>query len=291
MPVTSREEYYRSGDGLRLYARVYGTVKGAQPSVLCLHGLTRNSRDFEDLAPHLAARFHVIAPDLRGRGFSERDPLPANYQPKTYLADVIALLDALGVTRTIVIGTSLGGLIAMMMAATMAGRITGIVLNDVGPEIDPVGMQRIKSYTGKLPAVRDWSEAVLQAQTVYGAAWPDLDAERWQVIIKRSYREDASGVLQVDADPMIGASLRTAPDNAFDLWPLWRALAGVPILVLRGAHSDILSVATLERMHREKPDLESVTVPNRGHVPLLDEPASLTAIDGFLSRLERKGIA
>jgi pimeloyl-ACP methyl ester carboxylesterase len=286
VPVTFREEYYKSGDGLRLYARLYGNAKGAQPGVLCLHGLTRNSRDFEDLAPHLATRFQVIAPDLRGRGLSDRDPQPANYQPKMYLADVVALLDALAVTRTIVIGTSLGGLIAMMMAATMAGRIAGIVLNDVGPEIDPTGMQRIKSYAGTLPPVRNWSEAVLQAQTVYGTAWPDLAAARWQAIVRRGYRENASGVPQVDADPMIGASLRAAPDNAFDMWPLWRALAGVPILALRGAHSDILSAATLERMHHEKPDLESVTVPNRGHVPLLDEPASLTAIDGFLSRFE-----
>lgn len=281
------EQRWRSADGLELYCRVYPRRHAAAAglTVLCLPGLTRNSRDFEALAPHLSERYRVICPDLRGRGFSARDPQWQNYHPGTYLADLQQLLDVFGLRRVGIVGTSLGGLLAMMLGATMPERVAGIVLNDIGPEIDPKGVERIKTYTGTLPPVRTWDDAVTQLRTVYGDAWPGLSDEMWSVLVHRSYRADASGSPVLDCDPRIGDALRAAPPATGGLWPVFDRLGAIPMLVIHGATSDILSAGTVERMQREKPDLERLTVGNRGHVPLLDEPEALTAIDRFLSRL------
>jgi pimeloyl-ACP methyl ester carboxylesterase len=276
---------WQSHDALRLYARLYSGPATAAPAVLCLHGLTRNSRDFEDLAPHLARRYRVIVPDLRGRGFSARDPHWQNYHPGTYVQDILALLAAVDAPRVTVIGTSLGGMLAMMLGYSHRPRIAGIVLNDIGPEIDPVGIERIKQYAGRLAPVRTWPEAIAQVQSIYGDAWPGLDSDRWAELARRGYRENAAGVVEVDADPNIGEALRGAPAAAPDLWPLWRALGSLPTLAIRGAHSDILSAATFARMKSENPALRQLLVANRGHVPLLDEPGCLAAIDDFLTTL------
>jgi pimeloyl-ACP methyl ester carboxylesterase len=285
---------WQSHDGLRLYARVYepaavaattgsvGPADGA-PTVLCLHGLTRNSRDFEDLAPHLQRRYRVIVPDLRGRGFSARDPNVQNYQPGIYVRDILALLDAVNAPRAAIIGTSLGGMLAMMLGYSHPDRIAGIVLNDVGPEIDPVGIERIKRYAGRLPTPCTWGEAAAQTQTVYGDAWRGVAPDRWASLARRGYRENPAGVVDVDADPGIGEALRAAPAAALDLWPLWKALHKVPMLAIRGAHSDILSSATFARMKRENSGLQQLEVADRGHVPLLDEPECIAAIDAFLA--------
>lgn len=282
------ERHWSSADGLELYCRVYpvrGTPAAGGLTVLCLPGLTRNSRDFEALAPHLAARHRVICPDLRGRGFSARDPQWRNYHPGTYLADLQRVLRVLEVDRVAIVGTSLGGLLGMMLGAIAPERVAGLVLNDIGPEVDPRGIERIKSYTGMLPPVRTWDEALKQLRMVYGSAWPDLSDEKWSLLVRRSYREDATGVPALDCDPRVGDALRAAPAPTGDLWPVFARLHSIPMLVVHGALSDILSAGTVERMQREKPDLDRVTVGNRGHVPLLDEPEVLAAIDRFLSRL------
>ena len=281
--MNSAEYWLYSRDGLRLFSRVYAGPRAGAPTVLCLHGLLRNSRDFEELAPHLAERYRVIVPDVRGRGFSERDPDPAHYEIPVYLQDLEPLLGGLGVERTAVIGTSMGGLMAMVLAASRPNLVTRIVLNDVGPEVDPAGLERIRGYAGKAPSARSWSEAAAQLRLTFGAAWPDLEPSRWEALARRSYRESDAGIIEADADPRIGDVVRSSSSVAPDLWPLWNALAGLPVLALRGAHSDILSDATLARMQREKADLRTVTVPQRGHAPLLDEPECLTAIDEFLS--------
>ena len=276
---------WRSQDGLRLYARVYEGAPKLAPTVLCLHGLTRNSRDFEDLAPHLQPRYRVVVPDLRGRGFSARDPQPQNYQPMIYLQDLLALLGNIDAPQVAVVGTSLGGMLAMMLGASHRTRIAGIVLNDVGPEIDPVGIERIKQYAGRLPPARTWNEAVEQTRAVYGSAWPDLPQERWPALARRGYREAASGVVELDADPNIGEALRAAPAATLDLWALWQALRDLPTLAIRGAHSDILSAATFARMKADNPRLQQLEVANRGHVPLLDEPGCIEVLDAFLARV------
>jgi pimeloyl-ACP methyl ester carboxylesterase len=286
MTAPFREQRWTSADGLELYSRVYETGVPRALTVLCLPGLTRNSRDFEALAPHLAARYRVVCPDLRGRGLSARDPKWQNYHPGTYLADLQRLMQALDLARVAIIGTSLGGLLAMMLGATAAERVAGIVLNDVGPEIDPKGIERIKSYTGMLPPVGTWDEAIKQLRVVYGNAWPGLPDEMWSTLVRRGYRADAAGIPVLDCDPHVGDALRAAPPAAPEgFWPVFSRLGAIPMLAIRGALSDILSVRTLERMQREKPDLECITVGNRGHVPLLDEPEVLTAIDRFMARL------
>jgi len=178
MPKSIQELTLRSGDGLDLYARIYEGPDAGAASVLCLHGLMRNCRDFEDLAPHLQTRFRVIVPDLRGRGRSAWDPNPQNYQPTLYARDILLLLDACKAASAAIIGTSLGGMLAMILAATHRQRVAAIVLNDVGPEIDPTGAARIRQYAGRTPPARDWAEAIAQTRAVYGGAWPDLPAQR-----------------------------------------------------------------------------------------------------------------
>ena len=275
------EYWFDSHDGLRLYCRVYAAAADS-PVVLCLHGLMRNGRDFGALAAQLAARYRVIVPDVRGRGFSARDPNFNNYQIPVYLQDVLALLAGLGAARVSIIGTSMGGLMAMVLGAMQPQLVARIVLNDVGPQVDPAGLERIRGYAGKAAPVGSWPEAVAQLRADYASAWPDLSDARWDEIARLSYRANAQGVPEADADPLIREPLKSSSAATPDLWPLWRALGRLPILVIRGAHSDILSVPTLARMQSEKPGLEVLTVANRGHAPLLDEPGCVAAIERFL---------
>jgi pimeloyl-ACP methyl ester carboxylesterase len=282
--MTAAEYWFDSQEGLRLFSRVYAGPSAGATVVVCLHGLMRNSRDFEDLAPHLAARYRVIVPDVRGRGFSARDPNFNNYEIPVYLNDLLLLLTGLGVRRARIIGTSMGGLMAMVLGVMQPQLVAGIVLNDVGAELDPQGLERIRGYAGKSAPVRSWEEAVAEVRSIYGPVWPGLSDERWQRIARLSYRANAQGVPEADADPLIAEPFRDPRAGAPNLWPLWGALAKVPILAIRGAHSDILNAATLARMQQEKPDLEVLEVANRGHAPMLDEPECLAAIDEFLAR-------
>ena len=281
------EYWFDSEDGLRLFGRVYAAPSAGAPVVLCLHGLMRNGRDFADLAARLAAGHRVIVPDVRGRGLSARDPDPNHYQIPVYLRDVQTLLAGLGAVRVRIVGTSMGGLMAMVLAATQPGLVAGIVLNDVGPEVDRAGLERIRGYAGKGAPVRNWADAIAQVRATYGGAWPGLSDERWEKIVRLSYRENAQGAPEVDADPRISEPLRDTSKAAPDLWPLWSALTRTPILAIRGADSDILSAATLGRMQREKPDLRVLSVANRGHAPLLDEPECVAAIDEFLAAIPK----
>jgi pimeloyl-ACP methyl ester carboxylesterase len=285
LPRSYTDNFWSSHDRLKLYARVYPGPEPSARTVLCLHGLTRNSRDFEDLAPHLQRRFRVLVPDVRGRGLSARDPNPQNYQPAIYLQDILTLIDTVAAQRVAVIGTSMGGMLAMMLAVGSGDRVSGVVLNDMGPEVDPKGLERIKGYAGRLPSPKNWDDAIAQTRTVFGDAWPNLSAERWSTLTRRGYREDEKGVLNVDADPMIGEMLRAAGAATANLWPFWKALRGVPMLAIRGAQSDILSEATFAKMKAENPELKQLEVAQRGHVPLLDEPECIGAIDAFLAQL------
>jgi len=288
--MAAAEYWFDSPEGLRLFSRVYAGPSAAAPVVLCLHGLMRNSRDFEDLAPHLAARYRVVVPDVRGRGLSARDPNFNNYQIPMYLNDLQPLLAGLGIDRASIIGTSMGGLMAMVLAVMQPQRVAGIVLNDVGAEVDPLGLERIRGYAGKSEPVRTWEEAVAQVRGIYGTVWPGLSDERWERIARLSYRANEHGLPEADADPLIGEALRDPKAAAPNLWPLWGALAKLPMLAIRGAHSDILNAATLARMQREKPDLKVLEVANRGHAPMLDEPECLAAIDEFLAQVHSTGM-
>jgi pimeloyl-ACP methyl ester carboxylesterase len=284
MIVGSTDFFYNSADGLRLFCGLYTAKRSGGVPVLCLPGLTRNSRDFASLAVHLAERHPVLTPDLRGRGRSAWDPDPTRYQLPTYVQDMFALLQSCSLNRVLVVGTSLGGLMGMVMAAMKPDMIAGVVLNDAGPEIDPSGLRRIAGYAGKLPPVFSWAEAAAQARSVYGLALPGLTDAEWLEYAHRGYRENEAGAPIPDMDPRIGEAFRNPSAAAPDLWPLYAQIKGVPMLVIRGSLSDLLSAATVARMAREKPDLQHTTVTNRGHTPLLNEPECLAAIDAFVLR-------
>jgi pimeloyl-ACP methyl ester carboxylesterase len=277
---------YRSADGLKLFCREYLPDTPSR-TVLCLPGLTRNSRDFEPLARHLAMRYRVLTPDLRGRGLSEWDTDPSHYAPGTYYADVLQLVTEQIADPVAIIGTSLGGMLAMALAATVAPRIAGIVLNDIGPEVAAAGLERISSYVGRGTELHSWAEAAAEAQRNYAAAYPDLNDEGWLWFARASYRQRDDGVIVADYDPRISAALRAGNTQPPDMWKLWESLAAVPVpvLVLRGEMSDVLSAKTLQGMHERKGDLQSVTVPGRGHAPLLDEPPVVPALDAFLQQV------
>ncbi len=279
------DRYFTSADGLRLHYRDYPAAEPGRLPVLCLPGLTRNCRDFEGSALRIQGTRRVLSADLRGRGRSQYDPNFLNYHPGTYVGDLARLLADAGVEKVILFGTSLGGILSMLIAAGTPQVPAGVILNDIGPEVAPEGLQRIASYVGRHAPVRNWAEAAAQMRSMYGVAMPDASDADWLAFAQRSYTE-VNGVPVLDVDPGVGEAVRAAPAGAApDLWPLYAALKPVPTLAIRGELSDVLSVATFDRMQREKPDLRRLTVARRGHPPLLDEPECVTAIDGFLAEL------
>lgn len=276
--------FYESEDGLELFARLFGREQHGIP-VVCLPGITRNSRDFEDLADWLAARHPVVCPDFRGRGFSAYDLEWRNYHPRTYVGDVLRLLDELGIARAAFIGTSLGGLVSTIINAEHGERVAGVVLNDIGPEIGAAGLERIKGYIGRAEPVSNWHEAVRQARATYELAWPGLSDDAWLRLVRRSYRANADGVPELDMDPMVGEAARRVGTGLDDPWALFATLRDKPVVLLHGEFSDILTDDIAGRMRDAVPTLEYVRVSNRGHVPLLDEPECLAAIDALLRDL------
>ena len=280
------ERGWRSADGLDLHARDYAAASGpARLPVICIHGLTRNARDFEELAPVLAAGGRrVLAVDVRGRGLSAHDPNPRNYHPAVYAADMAALMAALGLARAHFIGTSMGGLVAMALASMKPELVAGAILNDVGAELAPEGLARIGQYVGQPAPVQDWGQATAYAQRQNTLAFPHYGPEQWRRMARRLFREDASGRPVLDYDPAIVESMKDSGRDAADLWPLWSALTKKrPVLVIRGGNSDLLAAATLERMRNRAPAIESVEVPGVGHAPMLDEPAALEAVQAFFA--------
>lgn len=281
---------WTSHDGLVLHARDYApTAPVAGVPVICIHGLTRNARDFEDLAPRLAALGRrVIAVDVRGRGRSARDPQPLNYHPGTYAMDVVALLEATGIDRAAFVGTSMGGIITMVLASIRPEAIAGTVLNDVGPELSPVGLARIGGYVGGGSAFATWDEATAYAKAINGAAFPDHADADWARFARRLVDETPEGTLVLAYDPRIAAPFKAADPDAppADMTPLFRALAACgPLLLVRGGISDLIDPPIVERMRAAVPAMAYVEVPNVGHAPMLTEPEAWDAIAAFLARV------
>ena len=278
------DKYWTSRDGLRLHYRDYDGP-GDRPPLLMLHGLTRNSRDFENVAARHSGKWRVIAVDFRGRGMSEHDPNSGNYQPGTYAMDVLQLLDQLGIERAVFLGTSLGGLVTMVVATLQPQRIAGALLNDIGPDVDPTGIERIASYVGTPLVFRDWDDAAAQFRERSGDIHPAYGDAEWKRYARRVSRETDRGI-ELDYDMRIAEPFAAGNTGAaVDGWVFYRALAGRPVLVLRGAMSDLLPEASVERMASEIPDVEIVTVPNVAHAPDLDEPEAVAAIDRLLDRV------
>lgn len=276
---------YASADArLELYARDYG---GNGMPVLCLHGLTRNSADFAALADHLAGRYRVIVPDVRGRGRSQWDDQPANYIPPVYVQDTFALMKHLGIARAAIVGTSMGGIMAMIMAALAPQMVAGMVLNDVGPELDLAGLKRIASYTGKGKPVATWAEAAEAARAINAVAFPRYGDADWMAFARRLFVEK-DGVPVAAYDPAIAVAFTPPPDAPppFDMWPMWDKISDIPVLSIRGELSDLLSPDTVAQMAARHAGMSAVTVPDVGHAPMLDEPAAIAAIDTFLENLE-----
>jgi pimeloyl-ACP methyl ester carboxylesterase len=284
------EQEVRASDGLRLYYRKY-PGDPQRTAVLCLPGLTRNSRDFEALAPHISSvsRRSVVALDLRGRGHSASDPEWRNYRPEIYVRDVLAVLDAAGLQRVIVIGTSLGGIVGMLLASLHRTRTAGLVLNDIGPALEVAGMLRIASSAGTARTVTTWTEAAADARAANAAVYPEFTDADWMTFARRVYREDSPGRIIRDVDPNVGRAVREpagVPTGAVpDFWGAFDALDGLPLLCLRGELSDLLSAATVARMAERHAGMKSIEIPRRGHAPTLDEPESRAAIDAFIKQL------
>lgn len=284
----SAERRITTADGLELFAREYA----AEPPqtglpVLCLHGLTRNSRDFELVAPRIAALGRrVITPDVRGRGLSDRDPQPLRYHPGAYAQDTLKVLDACEVEEAVWIGTSMGGLMTLIAGQFAPHRIAAVVLNDIGPVIDPAGLARIGGYVGQIQPFASWQAAADAIERVQGQAFPDATPEFWRTFARRTCRELADGAIQFDYDPAIAEPFKQPQGAApADMWPLFDALADTPILVVRGETSDLLSRETVAAMRARRPDLESVEVPRVGHAPTLEEDAAWSAVLDFLARV------
>ena len=276
--------YFTVRDGLRLHYRDYpGSAE--KPPLLCLPGLTRNARDFADLARRYSPRFRVIALDFRGRAASEYDPVPVRYNPLTYAGDVIELLDQLGIAQAIFVGTSLGGLVTMVIAATAPQRIAAAIINDVGPDVDPAGISRILSYVGKDVRFKSWDEAGSTIAANYGGKFERYSHADWVAMAKRNCREE-NGEIRFDYDMAIAEPYKTAaPVPEVDLWPLFAALGQKPLLVVRGEKSDLLTAETTEKMQAAAPGVKLAVVPGVGHAPELNEPEATAAIDEFLGAL------
>ena len=268
---------YTAPDGLSLYYEETGTGL----PVLALPGLTRNGTDFNHVAPHLPCR--LIRPDYRGRGKSDW-AAPDTYTVPTEAADILALMDHLDLEKAAILGTSRGGLIAMMLAATAHDRLAGVALNDIGPEIDPKGLAVIKGYVGKNPAQSTYAEAAAFRARNW-VQFKNVPMDRWRAEVEQQYAQTESG-LTIRYDPALAQTLGDGSTAMPDLWPLFDATAGLPLAAIRGANSDLLTPETFAEMQRRRPDGSFATVPDRGHVPFLDEPHAVTALHAWLEQMQ-----
>ena len=264
-------------------ARIAYDDEGDGVPIVALSGLTRNATDFDYLAPHLKG-VRLIRMDYRGRGRSEWTGA-STYTIATEAGDALALLDHLGLTRAAILGTSRGGLIALVLAAIARDRLTGVAFVDIGPEVAPEGLEVIKGYVGRNPSQKSHAEAAAMRAKLM-AGFDGVPDSRWLEEVRKHYHETPEG-LRINYDPALRDALLAPQEGPTpDLWPLYDAHAGLPVALIRGANSDLLSVETADEMQRRRPDLIRTDVPGRGHVPFLDEPEAVEAIRTWIGRLE-----
>jgi len=279
------EGEWTSADGLTLRYRDY-PGRADRPAILCIPGLTRNARDFEPVAKAFAGEWRVICADLRGRGQSDYAKDSATYTPLQYVADILVLLDQAKLDRVVAVGTSLGGIVIMLLALQAPERIAAAVLNDIGPDVEPAGLDRIREYVGQGRSFPTWMHAARGLREQASVTHPDFPIAAWLKLAKRLMAVSGSGRIVFDYDMKIAEPFQQTDATApVDMWPAFRALAGRPVLAVRGALSDILSAATLKRMAKELPGLETVTIRRTGHAPTLEEPAAQAAIAGLLAKV------
>lgn len=278
-----RSRFYRSQDDLALHFRDYGDPDSPRAPLLCLTGLTRNANDFERLAGRLAAERRVVCPDYRGRGRSQHDPDWRNYRPETYLNDIRHLIAALGLERIVVVGTSLGGVLAMGLAVLVPKALAGAVLNDIGPEVNATGLGRILSYISSDRPQPDWRSAARHLRELLPTLSIKTD-EDWDWLARGTYREGEDGRLHFDWDVALAKPLLAHGRENGDLWPYFRALRQIPLLAIRGGASDVLTEACFDAMAAERPDMRRVTLPGVGHAPTFEEPEAREALARFLAQ-------
>jgi pimeloyl-ACP methyl ester carboxylesterase len=286
-----RSHYVTVADGLRLHTRDYGAGTGRGLAVVCLAGLTRNAIDFHDLAQALAGHTtrprRVLALDYRGRGLSDHDPDWTRYDARVEVGDVLAVLAALGVAEAVFVGTSRGGLVTMGLAAARPALVRGAVLNDIGPVIEPSGLMRIRSYVGKLPTPKDMDDAARMLRDISGARFPGLGDADWLAMAQGTFVErDGRLVTSYDTALMKPLATIDIEGGLPSHWPLFAALAGVPVLAIRGEHSDLLSRETLLAMSEAHPGLLVHVVPGQGHAPLLRDSPTIQRIISFVDQVE-----
>ncbi|NNG23533.1 alpha/beta fold hydrolase [Telluria aromaticivorans] len=279
---------YSSSDGLALYARDYPAAGGpARLPVICIHGLTRNSADFDELAPELAAiGRRVIAVDVRGRGNSARDPNPDNYNPGVYAGDIVKLMDDLGIARAVFVGTSMGGLITMTLAARHLDLIAGAIINDIGPVMSLRGLARIAGYAGRCGTLASWDEAAAYLRDINACAFPANSDEEWGKWARRAFEQKDDGQLALRYDPNIATAIQTGklrPTSLAARMAFRRLARRRPTLLVRGALSDLVEPEQASWMRKAAPELQYAEVPDVGHAPMLTEPAALDAIRQFLA--------
>jgi pimeloyl-ACP methyl ester carboxylesterase len=285
---TYTEISFTSDDGLRLYARDYPASSGpARLPVICIHGLTRNSADFDELAPLIAALSRrVLAVDVRGRGQSQRDPRHENYNPVVYANDVARLMHELGIARAVFVGTSMGGLITMTLAAQHGDMVAAAVLNDIGPVLSEKGLARIAGYAGKAVALGSWEDAAGFIKDINQCAFPDNSDAEWGKWARRAFEQIEPGQLAPRYDPNIAIALQTGklrPTSLAARMAFRRLAKKRPVLLVRGELSDLLEARQADWMRRAAPGMQYVEVPKVGHAPMLTEPAALEAIAQFLA--------
>lgn len=290
--MSANSLFISASDGLKLHARCHGSRIAAALPVVCLPGLARTTGDFEVLAAALAndpqSPRRVIALDYRGRGRSDYDRDPAHYSFQVELADMLAVLTALDCGPAVFVGTSRGGILAMLLAALRPTAIAGVVLNDIGPVIEPKGLMRIKGYVGKLPQPRNYEEAAEILRRLFDAQFPKLDGKDWLASAHRTFKQDKDGRLVPDYDVALAKTLEGV-DFETALPPLWAqfdALGHVPVMAIRGANSDLLSPATVDAMRARRDALEVLEVPDQGHAPLLVEADVIARVAQFVAKCE-----
>ena len=282
---------WTSPDGLSLFARDYAPGPGpARLPVIAIHGLTRNSADFEGVAPLIAqSGRRVLAIDVRGRGRSDRAPDPMTYTPEVYARDVVALMEQAGIDRAVFIGTSMGGLITMALGAIKPRAVTAAILNDIGPAVSPEGLARIAAYSGQPVETPTWADAAAYARRINEIAFPNHTDADWEAFARRIFRDGTEGSPVLDYDPDIAVPIRAAGAKALvpNLWPFFRRLAKKkPTLLIRGGTSDLLGADIVEKMRKAAPEMEYAEVPGVGHAPMLDEPEAKAAIFEFLAGID-----
>lgn len=277
--------HWTSADGLKLHFRDYAGRQD-RPPLLCIPGLTRNARDFEPLADAFAGEWRVICLELRGRGDSDYARDSDSYTPASYVEDIAALLEQEALEKVVAIGTSLGGIVSLMLGVQEPTRFAGLVLNDIGPDIQAEGLERIREYVGQGRSFPTWVHAARALKEQAGSEHPDYELSDWLKLSKRLMCIGHGGRIAWDYDMRIAEPFANlGPQDSVDMWPALRRLAGRPMLVLRGELSDVLSARTVARMEQEIEGLESVTIPRTGHAPTLEEPEAQSAIARMLGRV------